>query len=217
MAHLLLVTLILTSQPNVLSKYGEAPPSIGDPYMREVVESYEIQIPEKKVVWERCIERYGLFGRRCRVVYRKRMTQTMSSETRLRTVQVAELALQGQSGAKETAPIEIELEAPKTAGAIALLLANALNEIFPDQTSPFSQMIRTINDNAVDFRSDVPLPNSGQSTGSVDLQVRIDIDRLNRRKIKLVVVARDKLNGNNSATEAQNRADEIEPLMTAQP
>ena len=217
MIQMLLLSLLLPPQLDETDRYGGAPRSMEDPYLKVVEVPYEVNVPETKVVWEKCIERYGFRGRRCRIVYRKRTIQIMRSETRTRSETVAVAALRGQTGAKESEPVDIELEAPRTAGAIAALLARTLDDVFPAQSTPYRDMIRLINPDAVDFRSDTPIPNFDAQSGTVDLQVRIDIDPLNRRKIRLVVAARDGLNGGNSQDEANKRAQQIAPLLTREP
>ncbi len=192
------------------------------------VQEYTVLVPELQTTTVmapvqqrvRCVESYGLFHKRRRIVYRTRTvlrpvtrTQTvMRTETRSRTVMRSETrtvdlpvirAVQSlkESGGETRREEGIEVPAPLSAGAISSEVVKVFEQVIKELVPPPSA--ESFNPRGVDA-SIVDYEQSAPSQG-IRYMMRVEINQINPRKIALETGVLDV----NNASKSKERNDQL--------
>lgn len=181
-----------------LMEYAKQPIMIEETITRE----YTVYVPVTKRV--RTVERYGLFKRKCRIVYRtvtEMLPETRTSESKtLRSVQ----SVAASSGSQSSSKV-VPLDAPLSAGAIAGRVIAQLKVAFPDNQFPFT----------ADQDSDFPvnLNSTGAAADGLLYQVIID-PQSNPNFVDVLIYAKDP-NGGDAQVSADARVSDAEKALIA--
>lgn len=161
------------------------------------------------IQYQKVLQRYGLFGRRCRIVTIRREILVPETITRTETVRIATATLAVNEDAFKTDPQVVLLPAPQSTGAIPGEVGNVLNLIFPQPgTSNGSDAFDMHREDAqfpVIYSSNVP------ATDNVRYQIAINNVSGSPRELVVKVWAFDVVTSSQEGSEphAKRRHQQI--------
>lgn len=169
---------------------------------KTVNEQTTVQVPITKTV--RTIERYGLFKRKCRVVYRT--VTEMVSETRTSSRKTFSTIQSVASGSSEQSSTKVvPLDAPLSAGAIAQRVIAQMGVKFPANDFPLTA--------DQDGEFPVNLNSTEAATDGIFYQFVID-PQSNPNFVDVIVFAKDP-SGEDAQASADKRLSETEAALKA--
>lgn len=181
-----------------LMEYAKQPILIEETITRQRT----VYVPVTKRI--RTVERFGLFNRKCRVVYRtvtEMLPETRTSE--LKTLK-SKPSVAGTPGTQFSSKV-VSLGAPLSAGAIAERVIKQLKVAFPDKQFPFT----------ADQDGDFPINVNSNKTAADGMRYQVVIDPQSNPNYVDVLIYANATNGGDAQASADSKIIDAEKALIA--